>query len=59
MGRKRHKYRDGVPTAEFPDLNRKERAQSINAQKINLGRCERAHQRMVEAEKAARHGGWE
>lgn len=50
MANKRHKYRDGEPTATFDGLNKKERAQSINMQRLNLKRAEAAHERINQEE---------
>ena len=45
MAIRRHKYRNGKPTATFGELNYFEQSKSIQMTEINLQRMKKAHNR--------------
>ena len=45
MSAKRHKYRNGIPTATYGDLSYKEQKQSINMTELNLKKKKNANKR--------------
>ena len=45
MSSKRHKYRNGQPTATFEELTYGEQSKAINMSKLNLRKMKSAHRR--------------
>lgn len=50
MSNKRHKYRNGQPTATFEELTYGEQSKTINMSKLNLRKMELAHLRKAKEE---------